>query len=60
MSQIIEAPCQVLLHAREQVALDPQRDSWVGVAHALGDGQDICSLLDQEAGMTVPDVVSAK
>ena len=53
MSQIVEALCQILLHAREQVAVSTQGDGRVGVTHALGDGQEVSSLLDQEAGMTV-------
>ena len=46
MPASVEAISQFLLHSFEEVAIDPKSDTWVAVAHALRDGQDVGTVVN--------------
>ena len=56
----VEPIGQLLLDPFEEMAVDPEGNARVGVAHPLGHGQNVGAVINQEARMSVADVVGAE
>jgi hypothetical protein len=57
LAAAVEPVGEVLLGAFEEVAVNAESHRRVGVAQALSDGEDVGAVVDEEAGVRVPEVI---